>query len=71
MRSFSWRGLLGAQFEITVLGGGRPRRDLPDYRAAAQRLEAVQEQVAAEPDIATLEKQKKALQGTCEEFKGG
>ena len=33
-------------------------------RAAAQRLEAVQEQVAAaEQDIATLEKQKKALQG--------
>ena len=38
--------------------------DLPEYRAAAQRLEAVQEQVAAaEQDIATLEKQKKALQG--------
>ena len=38
--------------------------DLPEYRAAAQRLEAVQEQVAAaEQDIAALEKQKKALQG--------
>ena len=51
-------------FEIINLGGGRPHMDLPEYRAAAQRLEAVQEQVAAaEQDIATLEKQKKALQG--------
>ena len=51
-------------FEIISLGGGRPHMDLPEYRAAAQRLEAVQEQVAAaEQDIATLEKQKKALQG--------
>ena len=50
--------------EISSLGGGRPHMDLPEYRAAAQRLEAVQEQVAAaEQDIATLEKQKKALQG--------
>ena len=33
--------------------------------AAAQRLEAVQEQVtAAEHDMAELEKQRKALQGT-------
>ena len=39
--------------------------DLPQYREAAQRLEAVQEQVtAAEHDIVELEKQKKALQGT-------
>ena len=38
--------------------------ELPEYRAAAQRLEAVQEQViAAEQEIATLEKQRKALQG--------
>ena len=51
-------------FEIISLGGGRPHMDLPEYRAAAQRLEAVQEQVAAaEQDIATLEKQRKALQG--------
>ena len=51
-------------FEIISLGGGGPHMDLPEYRAAAQRLEAVQEQVAAaEQDIATLEKQKKALQG--------
>ena len=53
------------EFEIISLGGGRPHMDLPEYRAAAQRLEAVQEQVtAAEHDIAELEKQKKALQGT-------
>ena len=53
------------EFEIISLGGGRPHMDLPEYRAAAQRLEAVQEQVtAAEHDIVELEKQKKALQGT-------
>lgn len=53
------------EFEIITLGGGRPHMDLPQYREAAQRLEAVQEQVtAAEHDIAELEKQKKALQGT-------
>ena len=53
------------EFEIISLGGGRPHMDLPQYREAAQRLEAVQEQVtAAEHDIAELEKQKKALQGT-------
>ena len=38
--------------------------ELPEYRAAAQRLEAIQEQVtAAEQEIAALEKQRKALQG--------
>ena len=53
------------EFEIISLGGGRPHMDLPEYRAAAQRLEAVQEQVtAAENDMAELEKQRKALQGT-------
>lgn len=53
------------EFEVISLGGGRPHMDLPQYREAAQRLEAVQEQVtAAEQDIAELEKQKKALQGT-------
>ena len=52
------------EFEIISLGGGRPHMELPEYRAAAQRLEAVQEQViAAEQEIATLEKQRKALQG--------
>ena len=52
------------EFEIISLGGGRERMELPEYRAAAQRLEAVQEQViAAEQEIATLEKQRKALQG--------
>ena len=53
------------EFEIISLVGGRPHMDLPEYRAAAQRLEAVQEQVtAAEHDMAELEKQRKALQGT-------
>ena len=53
------------EFEIISLGGGRPHMDLPEYRAAAQRLEAVQEQVTApEHDMAELEKQRKALQGT-------
>ena len=53
------------EIEIISLGGGRPHMDLPEYRAAAQRLEAVQEQVtAAEHDMAELEKQRKALQGT-------
>lgn len=51
------------QFEIIHLGGGRKHMDLPEYREAAQRLEAVQEQVtAAEQDLATLERQKKALE---------
>lgn len=40
------------EFEIISLGGGRPHMDLPQYREAAQRLEAVQEQVtAAEHDM--------------------
>lgn len=53
------------EFEIVSLGGGRKHMDLPEYRAAAQRLEAVQEQVmAAEQEIAALDKQKKALRQT-------
>ena len=52
------------EFEIISLGGGRERMELPEYRAAAQRLEAIQEQMtAAEQEIAALEKQRKALQG--------
>ena len=40
------------EFEIISLGGGRTHMELPEYRAAAQRLEAVQEQViAAEQEI--------------------
>ena len=50
------------EFEIISLGGGRPHMELPEYRAAAQRLEAVQEQViAAEQEIAALEKQRLSL----------
>ena len=53
------------EFKIISLGGGRPHMELPEFKAAAKRLEAVQEQVAAaEQDIAELEKQRKALQGT-------
>ena len=53
------------EFEIISLGGGRPHMELPEFKAAAKRLEAVQEQVAAaEQDIAELEKHRKALQGT-------
>lgn len=53
------------EFEIVSLGGGRKHMDLPEYRAAAQRLEAAQEQVmATEQEIAALEKQKKGLKGT-------
>ena len=53
------------EFEIISLGGGRPHMELPEFKAAAKRLEAVQEQVAAaEQDIAELEQQRKALQGT-------
>ena len=53
------------EFEIISLGGGRKHMDLPEYREAAQRLEAAQEQVtAAEQEIAALKEQKKGLQGT-------
>lgn len=58
------------EFEIVNLGGGRKHMDLPEYRAAAQRLEAVQEQViAADQELADLEKQKKALGGTVKALK--
>ena len=58
------------EFEIVSLGGGRKHMDLPEYREAAQRLEAVQEQViAADQELADLEKQKKALGGTVKALK--
>lgn len=58
------------EFEIVSLGGGRKHMDLPEYRAAAQRLEAVQEQViAADQELADLEKQKKTLGGTVKALK--
>lgn len=51
------------EFEIISLGGGRKHMDLPEYREAAQRLEAVQEQViAAEQELVALDQQKKAMQ---------
>ncbi len=50
------------EFEIVSLGGGRPHMDLPEYRAAAQRLEAVQEQVtAAEQEVRELKAENKQL----------
>lgn len=57
-------------FEIISLGGGREHMDLPTYREAAQRLEAVQEQVtAAEQDLAALEQQKASMKQTVEALK--
>ena len=58
------------EFEIVSLGGGRKHMDLPEYREAAQRLEAAQEQViAAEQEVADLEQQKQALEGTVKALK--
>ena len=52
-------------FEIDNLGGGRRHMDLPEYRAAARRLEMAQEQCAeAEQEVESLEQQKMALQGS-------
>ena len=51
------------EFEIISLGGGRERMELPEYRAAAQRLEAVQEQViAAEQKVQELKVENQQLQ---------
>ena len=58
------------ELEIVDLGGGRKHMDLPEYREAAQRLEAAQEQViAAEQEVADLEQQKQALEGTVKALK--
>lgn len=52
-------------FEIISLGGGRQHMDLPEFRVAAQRLQNVQEQaVKVENELAILEQQKQALQGS-------
>lgn len=51
------------EFEIISLGGGRERMELPEYRAAAQRLEAIQEQVtAAEQKVRELKVENQQLQ---------
>ena len=51
------------EFEIISLGGGRPHMELPEYRAAAQRLEAIQEQVtAAEQKVRELKVENQQLQ---------
>lgn len=52
-------------FEITSLGGGRKHMELPEYRAAAQQLEAVQEQIiTAEQELKDLYDRKVALEGS-------
>ena len=52
-------------FEIISLGGGRQHMELPEYRAAAQRFQNAQEQaVKVENELAVLEQQKQALQGS-------
>ena len=52
-------------FEIVDLGGGRQHMDLPEYRAAAQRLETIQEQViTAEQELKDLYTRKVALEGS-------
>lgn len=50
------------EFEIIFKGGGRPHMDLPEFKEASRRLEAVQEQVMqAEQELEGLEDKKKAL----------
>ena len=52
-------------FEIISLGTSRPHMDLPQFKEAAARLEAVQQQTAAaEQELAELEQQREALKGT-------
>lgn len=54
-----------ARFEIISLGTNRPHMDLPQFKEAAARLEAVQQQTAAvEREVAELERQRDALKGT-------
>ena len=52
-------------FEIISLGTNRPHMDLPQFKEAAARLEAMQQQTAAvEQEVAELERQRDALKGT-------
>ena len=58
------------EIEIINLGVDRKHMELPEYREAAKRLEALQEQVmAAEQEITALEGQKQALRGTVKALK--
>lgn len=58
------------EFEIVSLDDGRKRMDSPEYWAVAQRIEAAQEQViATEQELAALEHQKKAIQGSVRALK--
>ncbi len=57
-------------FEIISLGGGRQHMDLPQFKEAAKRLEAIQEQVeAAEHEIAELDRQRKTLKSSVKALK--
>lgn len=52
-------------FPVVSFGGGRKHLDLPEYKAAVQRLETVQEQASnVEKEIEMLEYQKLALKST-------
>jgi hypothetical protein len=55
----------GTILRLSAWAVAGPHMDLPEYKAAAQRLEAVQEQVRQQSRrYAELEKQRDALQGT-------
>ncbi len=54
------------EFEIISLGGGRPHMELPEFKAAARRLEAVRSRWRQRSrKWPELEQQRKALQGRC------
>ena len=51
------------EFEIISLGSNRRHMDLPEYRAAIQQVEAMQEQIStAEQEVEELKVEKKALE---------
>ena len=59
------------EFEIVSLGGGRPHMDLPEYRAAIQEAEAVQEQTAAAlQELADMQEKKTELKGEIKSLSG-
>ncbi len=60
-------------FEIISLGTNRPHMDLPQFKEAAARLEAVQQQTAAvEREVAEdLERQRRRSERHCAALKGG
>lgn len=59
------------EFEIISLGSNRRHMDLPEYRAAIQEAEAVQEQTAAaSQELADLQKKKTELTGEIRSLSG-